>query len=151
MAHLATKDVVHAPRKSANVAALDALQKDSNDTLMTIRTVWPFLLFPDTVIIDRSKITIIHKTFFATEQINTVALADILNVDATHGPFFGTIKLHTRFFAKKPLVIQFVTRREALRAKELIQGLCLCIQNNIDISAISKEDLLKKIEEIGAP
>ncbi len=43
---------------------LDVLEKNSERVLLRIHTVFPFVLFPDTVVIDENKISIIRMLFF---------------------------------------------------------------------------------------
>ncbi|MCA9339127.1 hypothetical protein KC939_02165, partial [Candidatus Saccharibacteria bacterium] len=77
---------------------LKSLRKSSEDKLITVDAVFPFDLFPDRITIDRAKVTVIKRNFFFTEQKTSISTEDLLNVDMGLGPFFGTIKLHSRFF-----------------------------------------------------
>ena len=40
-----------------------------NETLFTFSTAFPFDFFPDDVVLDRFKINVIKRDFFATERI----------------------------------------------------------------------------------
>src|SRR5438270_8983362 len=71
---------------------------DSYDVLVRATTVFPLTLFPDTLTVDRTKLTITHRDFLSAGEVLSIQIEDILNVTATVGPFFGSIKISTRFF-----------------------------------------------------
>lgn len=61
---------------------------NSRDILVRATTVFPLTLFPDTLTIDRTKITITHRDFFKVAEVMSIGIEDVLNVTATVGPFF---------------------------------------------------------------
>src|SRR5476651_308569 len=71
---------------------------NAHDILIRVTTMFPFTIFPDTITIDRTKLTITHREFFKSAEVLSIGIEDILNVAATVGPFFGSVKIHTRFF-----------------------------------------------------
>ncbi len=114
-------------------------------------TVFPFTLFPDTVVIDRSKITVTHRTFFWTAEVVSIRVEDVLNVMADVGPIFGSVTITTRFFnAEKPYVVSYLWRSDALRIKRILQGYVIATQKEIDCSALDTHRLSKLLEELGS-
>src|SRR6478672_6144367 len=76
----------------------------SNDVLVTATTT--LTLFPDTITVDRAKLTITRRTFLRTAEIMSMRVEDILNATATVGPIFGTVKIVSRVLnAEKPHTI----------------------------------------------
>lgn len=125
---------------------------DAHDVLVRSKTVFPFTLFPDTLTIDRTKLTITHRDFFGVGEVLSINIEDILNVTATVGPFFGSIKIATRFFDPgKPYTVDKFWRKDALKIKRIAQGYIIAKQRNIDCSAISTKELTKLLDQLGNP
>lgn len=122
----------------------------SSDVLVRAQTVFPLTLFPDTLTIDRTKLTITHRNFFKAGEVLSISIEDILNVTASVGPFFGSIKLSTRFFdLNRPYTVDHFHRADALRIKRIAQGYIIARQKKIDTSALSTEELAKLLDDLG--
>jgi hypothetical protein len=124
---------------------------DSSELLAKATTVFPFTIFPDTITIDRAKVTITHREFFKVGEVMSMRIEDILNVTAHVGPLFGSIQISTRFFDQhKPYAVNYFWREDALKIKRILQGYIIAIQNEIDCSALSTRELSAKLDELGA-
>lgn len=123
---------------------------DSQDVLARVQTVFPLTLFPDTLTVDRTKISITRRNFFKVGEVISIQIEDILNITATVGPVFGCIKILTRFFnPEKPYVVDHFWRKDALKIKRIVQGYLIAMHNNIDCSALSNKELAKTLDELG--
>lgn len=123
---------------------------DSHDVLMRAQTVFPLTLFPDTLTIDRTKLTITHRDFFKAAEVLSISIEDILNVTATVGPFFGSVIISTRFFdVNKPYRVDHFWRADALKIKRIMQGYIIAKQKKVDTSALSCKELAKMLDELG--
>jgi len=123
---------------------------NAQDVLLRATTVFPFTLFPDTLTLDRSKLTITHRGFLNAGEVLSINIEDILNVTATVGPIFGAIKISTRFFdTTKPYTIDKFSRSDALKIKRITQGYVIAKQQGIDCSALSNHELTKLLDELG--
>lgn len=130
--------------------ALSQTISRSHEVLAKGKTVFPFTLFPDTVTVDRSKLTIHHKEFFKTGEVMSIRIEDILNVTVDVGPFFGSLKIYTRFFnTDRPYTVSFLTREDAIKIKRVLQGYIIALQQKIDCSTLSTEELSSMLEELG--
>jgi hypothetical protein len=123
----------------------------ASDTLVSASTVFPFTLFPDTVIVDRSKLTVTKRFFFAISETFSIRIEDILNVTADTGPFFGSLQITTRFFTveKKPYSVNYLWRSDALRIKRILQGYIIATTKNIDCSGMDAKKLSHMLDELG--
>lgn len=122
----------------------------SHEILVQATTVFPFTLFPDAITLDRAKLTIAHREFFWTAEVMSIRIEDILNVTADVGPFFGSLKIFTRFFATdKPYTISFLRRKDALRLKRVLQGYIIALQKEIDCSSMPTKDLAQMLGDLG--
>jgi|SRR5688572_14072325 len=122
----------------------------TRQTLFEATTVFPFTLFPDTVVIDREKLTVTHRVFFQVAEVMSIRIEDILNVTADVGPFFGSLKISTRFFnTKKPYKVNYLWRGDAMRIKRIMQGYIIARQKDIDCSAFSSKELADMLDKLG--
>lgn len=122
----------------------------AHEVLMTATTVFPFTLFPDTITIDRTKLTVAHRTFFRVAEVMSIRVEDVLNITANVGPFFGSVKIATRFFdTEKPYEVDYLTRDDTLRIKRIMQGYIIAMQRKIDCSALTSKELARMLDELG--
>lgn len=120
----------------------------STDVLVSANTV--LTIFPDTLTIDRAKLTVTRRTFLRSAEVMSMRIEDILNVTETLGPIFGSVKIVSRVLnPEKPYVIGLFWRREAVRLKRVLQGYVIALQRNIDCSAISTRELVKMLDQLG--
>ena len=121
----------------------------SHELLYKANAVFPFNFFPDTIIIDKEKLTIISRYFFWFSKITSVPIRDILSVEADVGPFFGAIHLTSRYYFTNPHSINFLWRRDAIKIQKLLQGFIIANERGIDCSAIDKGQLEELLEHLG--
>jgi hypothetical protein len=124
----------------------------SNEVLMTATTVFPMTLFPDTVTVDRSKLTVTKRSFFMVSEVMSIRIEDILNITANAGPFFGSIKISNRVFnndVDKPYNVNYFWREDALKLKRIIQGYVIALRKDIDCSALKTKELAVMLDQLG--
>ncbi len=92
--------------------------KTANDILLKVETVFPFTLFPDTVTIDREKLSIAKREFFRVAHISGTPLDDIEAVDVDVGPFFGSMRITSKFFVNNTRRVRYLTREDAIKVQE---------------------------------
>ncbi len=125
--------------------------KNAQDVLITASTIFPLTLFPDTISIDRVKVNVKRRMFFRLSTTTSMQIEDILNAEVSVGPFFGTLKIWTRFFSNsdEPLVINYLSRDDAFALKRVIQGFIIARQKELDCAHIDKHELLRVLNELG--
>src|SRR5919202_2643109 len=60
---------LRANKKNDEISALKKLVRRSHEILVSARTVFPLTLFPHTIVLDRTKITITKRNFFWSSSI----------------------------------------------------------------------------------
>ena len=126
------------------------MAKRSHEVLVSVNTVFPMTLFPSTVIVDRTKVTIISRTFFFTSKTISIRIEDILNVSCTLGPFFGSVVVSSRVMnSTDHFEIDLFWRHDAIRLKHIIQGYMIAQHNDVDISNLSRDELVEHLAELG--
>jgi len=74
----------------------------------------------------------------------------LLNVAVAHGPFFGRLTFSTRFFANQPIALNYLWKKDALTAKQLIQGVIICHQRGIKLANLSVKEITQYAITVGA-
>ncbi len=124
---------------------------NAKEVLVRATTVFPFTLFPDTITLDRAKLSVTHREFFKVGEVMSIRIEDVLNVTAHVGPLFGSIKIATRFFdLEKPYSVNYFWREDALRIKRITQGYIIAMQQEIDCSSLSTKELSAMLDKLGS-
>jgi hypothetical protein len=121
----------------------------SNDIIYKATTIFPFTLFPDTITIDREKVSIANRFFFRVAQIHSIRIDDILGVEGNRGPFFGSLSITSKYFIKSPRKINFLTIDDTVKAQRILQGYTIARQKEIDCSKIATKELRTMLLELG--
>lgn len=132
-----------------NSTKLSDVTEVGHDLLFKANTVFPFTLFPDTVTLDREKITFATRYFFGVAKITSVPVRDILSVEADIGPFFGSVHTASRYFITKPHSVNFLSRSDALQLQRLLQGYIIAHEREIDCTSIEKDKLIILLNDLG--
>lgn len=147
---------VHSPRKHSEEEVKEVKEElaqavhGSQEVLATATTIFPFTLFPDTITIDRSKITITRRMFFSAAEVISIRVEDVLNASANVGPLFGSLHMAIRVISpERPYKINFLWRKDALKLKRILQGYIIALQKEIDCSVLNTKELAKLLDDIG--
>lgn len=124
----------------------------SHEILAGARTViLPINIFPDTITVDRMKVTINEQTFFWMRNISTMRIEDILNVSANLGLFFGSLTISSRVMnSTDHYEINGFWNKDVVRLKHIIQGYMIALHQGIDVSSLSTDRLIRKLNELGS-
>lgn len=129
---------------------LKKLVEQSHEVLMAVNTVFPITLFPDTVAVDRTKVTITRRDFFWTSDVMSIRIEDVLNVSATVGPLFGSLTIASRVMSTiDHFQVKHLWRTDAIRMKQIVQGYVIAQHNNIDTAHLAKKELVETLIELG--
>lgn len=131
------------PKKLTEVAI------KGHEILFKANTVFPFTLFPDTVTLDREKITFATRYFFRIAEITSVPVRDILSVKVDVGLFFGSVHTASRYFITNPKSVNWLWRRDAIRLQRLLQGYIIAHEQEIECGHIKKDKLLALLNDLG--
>lgn len=132
-----------------NLRELTRAVDNSQQVLIAATTVWPLKPFPATITVDRVKVTVTTKVFFADKEVVSIQIEDILNVEVDIHLFLGALKLFTRFYNNEPVTIDYLRRDDAIAVKRVLQGYIIAIQKGIDCSAMDKNKLVPMLHKLG--
>jgi len=136
-------------QQSEAVSQLENLAQDEQPLLMTLSTVFPFKIFPTHITIEKTKVNIKETLFFASSNIQSIMIGDISSCETESNLFFGLIKLVTRIPNSPPVIINYLPKEEALKARRIIQGLMVGVMNKVDLAKVSTPQLLESVEQMG--
>lgn len=131
-----------------NREKLANLVDNAQRVLLKVSTVFPFDFFPDDIVVDPIKITIVARAFIRSAQVRIVLMKDITNVLIETSPFFSTLKI-IHGSEKTITKIQPLWWKDAVRTGSILQGLIAAKEQNIDITRIPIEESIGKIETLG--
>lgn len=132
------------------VEDLKKIVAQSHEVLISVNTVFPLSLFPDTVTVDRTKVTITRRDFFWSSDVMSIRIEDVLNVTATVGPLFGSLTLASRVMSTiDHFKITHFWRTDAIRMKHIIQGYVIAQHNKIDTAHLGRKELIETLLELG--
>jgi len=124
--------------------------KKSHEILAAARTVWPVTLFPDSIVVDRTKVNIIKRDFFWTSNTISFQVEDILNVSCSIGPMFGSLTIASRVMSTVDhFQINYLWRNDATFLKHLIQGHIIAKNNKLETDKLSKKEMIDTLCELG--
>ncbi|HSX09259.1 MAG TPA: hypothetical protein VLF93_03840 [Candidatus Saccharimonadales bacterium] len=124
--------------------------------LLRVKSLFPFDFFPDTVVIDTTKISISRKQFFATEYVVTIPLKDLSDATLQTASFMGSIIIKYMPQSNSPgmnepvdIKITKLSRGDAIRMKNILKGILVANAEEIDIAQLEPKDIVNVIEKFG--
>lgn len=133
-----------------NQEELQKVADNVQDILIKAESTFPFVLFPDTITVGRMKVAITKRAFFRVADIISLQIEDILNVEVDTGPFFGSLSIFTRIYGTDPLRINFLSRKDAIAVKRILEGHLIARNRKIDTSEIDKDELIALLTQLGS-
>ena len=118
--------------------------------LLRCKTVFPFDIFPNTLIIDYNKVDVIYRSFFKTSEIMSIPIARINHVTVDSVAFLSTLQIDVKGFEHKPPPLRFLRTSDAHLAQSLLFGLISAHADKIDLSKFSTIEIMDKLVGIGS-
>jgi hypothetical protein len=130
---------------------LRKIVRKSHQLLASAQTViLPINLFPDSVTVDRTKVTITKRTFFWSSSVISIRIEDVLNIACSTGPIFGSLTISSRVMnSTDHYEIDYFWRKDALYLKQLIQGYVIAQHNQIETSHLDRRELVRTLLDLG--
>lgn len=124
--------------------------------LIRSKTVFPFDLFPDTVIIDTTKVTIVRKQMFATEAIITIPLKDVADAHVQTALFLASVTVAYMPHSTSPGMIRpeeetvsCLKRSDAIAIKNILKGVLVAAAEEIDLAKLTPEEVASVVTRFG--
>jgi len=138
-------------RTHDDIESLKQEVSKSHEILCNVQSVFPVSLFPDRIMMDRTKVTILKRNFFWSADVISFQIQDILNISSSVGPFFGSLTIASRVMSTVDhFTVNNLWKRDATELKRMIQGYVIAKQNEIDTDSLPIEELIETIRELGS-
>ncbi len=137
--HQATK------KEEDNQTVSDLIAK-SNRAIISITSLFPLDLFPNTIRVEENRVTFIFRQFLAS-QSHSVEIKDISNVFIESSFFLATIQVVTNTYVQNNIKIGNLYGKKAYKVRRIIEGLRTLREYNINTSNYGIDELVAKIEE----
>lgn len=125
------------------------LTEKAHDVLYEAETVFPFTLFPDTITLDREKLSVAKRSFFRVAKIITVPITSLISAEADVGPFFGTVRMTSKYFVDNTHEVTHLWRNDATKIHRLLQGFIIAQEKGLDVTEVETDDLKILLEDLG--
>jgi hypothetical protein len=137
----------HADKVEKNRQAVEDMVKNSNRVLLKISSVFPFELFPTSIIAEDTRITIINRQLFSS-QVHSVDVKNISNIFLDTSILFAELTIVSNTFAENEIVIDRLWKKEAILMRRIIEGLRMFISKDIDTTGYKVGELVNKLKEL---
>ena len=137
------------PMDQTESVKLDNLVSTESQTLLQIRSVFPFDLFPTIVTVDRTKITITYHLSFFTSQAQSVLIKDIMTIIVQESFLLSGVEIISRIVQQDHIFIPNLSKPDAAKFRQLVEGLMVADKKGVDVSKVSNKELRPKLGLIG--
>ena len=134
-------------KKEADRQILNDLVKKSNRPIISISSLFPWTLFPNTIEVEEGRVTFKFRQFLSS-QSHSVDIKDISNVFIESSLFFATLQVVSRTYIQNDIRIGNLNKTKAKKVLRIIEGLRTFAENNINTSNYDVDELISKIEEL---
>lgn len=128
---------------------LEDIAVNSARTIYKIKTIFPFVIFKDEVIVDEEKVTILLGNFYKSGYLRSIMLRDISNISIDTSLLFARITIIDRNFVHDQLKVRYLKKHEAFKMRRIVMGLAIANANKVDLTQYTLEQIREYTEEIG--
>ena len=125
---------------------INDLVRKSNRCIISISSLFPWTLFPNTIQVEETRVTFIFRQFLAS-QSHSLDIKDISNVFIQASPFFATLQVVSRTYVENEITIGHLNVPKANEVRMIIEGLRTFSEHKIDTSNYEVSELISKIKE----
>lgn len=136
-----------AEKKEVDRQKVDDLVKKSNRCIISVSSLFPWNIFPNTIDVEDSRVTFTRRQFMSS-QTHSVEIKDISNVFIESSFFFATLQIVSRTFIKNNIKINYLHKDKTKKVKMIIEGLRTFATNDIDTSNYEIDELVSKLGEL---
>ena len=126
---------------------LEDMMSKSNRIIISISSMFPWDIFTSSVNVEETRVTIIHRQFFAS-QVHSVDIKNISNIFIDTFLFFTTLTIVSKTFEENNVKVMKLRKKEADQARRIIEGLRMFIEKDIDTSKYTTKELIDKLDEL---
>lgn len=139
--------ISHAGKAEENRQAVEDMVNNSNRVLLKISSVFPWDLFPSNIIVEETRLTVIHRQLFSS-QAYSVDIKNISNIFINSSILFSQLTIVSDTFAENQIIVDRLRKKEAIFIRRIIEGLRMFVDKEIDTTGYKKEELINKLRQL---
>lgn len=130
------------------IEKFESLVTGSKKILFEASSKFPFNFFEDRIKVDLNKVNVSISDFLKTKRIYNIFIKELTEVLVESGPIFSTLVIKGNF-EDKELRITSLAKKDAEKARKIIQGLIIA-RKEIELNQLeSIPEVEKKLEKLG--
>ncbi len=137
----------HAGKAEKNRQAVEDMVNNSNRILLRVSSIFPLDLFPSSIIVEETRLTIIHRQLFSS-QAYSADIKNISNIFIDTGVLFSRLTIVSDTFVENQVIIDKLWKKEAIFIRRIIEGLRMFVDKDIDTTGYKIEELINKLREL---
>lgn len=130
-----------------NRQAIEDMVNNSNRILLKSSSVFPWDFFPSSIIVEETRVTIIHRQLFSS-QVYSVDIKNISNIFMNTSILFSQLVIVSDTFAENQITVDKLWKKEAIFVRRILEGLRMFIDKDIDTTSYKIEELINKLREL---
>jgi hypothetical protein len=135
-----------ATKKEEDRQIVDDLVRKSNRHIISISSLFPWNIFPNTIDVEEGRVTFKFRQFLSY-QAYSVEIKDISNVFIESSFVFATLQIVSRTYTQNDIKIRNLDKSKAKKVHRIIEGLRTFSEHNINTSNYEIDELISKIDE----
>lgn len=139
--------ISHAGKAEENRQAVEDMVNNSNRVLLKISSVFPWDLFPSNIIVEETRLTVVHRQLFSS-QAYSVDIKNISNIFINSSILFSQLTIVSDTFAENQIIVDRLRKKEAIFIRRIIEGLRMFVDKEIDTTGYKKEELINKLRQL---
>ncbi len=139
------------PEFSKNMSILFGLLKGSQSVLFKITTILALSFNRNSLTIDENKVNLVHKGIVFGEHVHSILVENITNITVNIGFLTATLCVTDSSNSRFPVeyCIMNLRKKDALKARRIIQGLIATKKSKVDLSQMDAELAVYELEKLG--
>ncbi len=120
---------------------------NSNRVLLRTSSVFPWDFFPNSIIVEETRVTIIDRQLFSS-QVHSIDIKSISNIFIDTGILFAQLTIVSDTFTQNQISINRLWKKDAILIRRLVEGLRMFVRRDIDTTNYKVEELISKLKEL---
>lgn len=137
----------HFKKVESDTRKLNNMMSKTNRVIASTSSMFPWDIFPATINIEETRVTIIHRQLFSS-QVHSVDIRSISNIFIDTSLFFTTLTIVSTTFEENKVKIMKLRKKDAILIRRVIEGLRLFVEKDLDTSKYTTEELVNKLKEL---
>ena len=137
----------HSGKAEENRQAVEDMVSNSNRVLLKVSSVFPWDFFPNSIIVEETRLTIINRQLLSS-QVHSVDIKNISNIFIDTSILFSQLTIVSDTFTRNQMTINKLWKKEAILMRRIIEGLRMFIERDIDTTGYEVKELISKLKEL---